>query len=117
VPTTYGKLRTYSALGSPAWATAEASHDGKFPAAGDIVGMLAYVKRTTVKLPDDLDARLRHEAERRRSTVSELTREAIEAHLGGNWGRRKLIAAAAGRSGSHDVSARIEEILRNEVSR
>jgi predicted transcriptional regulator len=79
--------------------------------------MLAYMKRTTVKLPDDLDARLRHEAERRGSTVSELTREAIEAHLGGGVGRRKLIAAAGGRSGSHDVSVRIEEILRDEVSR
>jgi predicted transcriptional regulator len=80
-------------------------------------GMLAYMKRTTVKLPDELDARLRHEAERRGETVSELTREAIEAHLGAGPGRRKLIAAAAGRSGSHEVSVRIEEILRDEVSR
>jgi predicted transcriptional regulator len=79
--------------------------------------MLAYIKRTTVKLPDELDARLRHEAERRGATVSELTREAIEAHLGAGPGRRKLIASAAGRSGSHDVSVRIEEILRDEVSR
>jgi len=79
--------------------------------------MLAYMKRTTVKLPDDLDARLRHEAERRGSTVSELTREAIESHLGGGPGRRKLIASAAGRSGAHDVSVRIDEILRNEVTR
>jgi len=79
--------------------------------------MLAYMKRTTVKLPDDLDARLRHEAQRRGSTVSELTREAIEAHLGGGPGRRRMIAAAAGRSGSQDVSVRIEQILRDEVSR
>lgn len=79
--------------------------------------MLAYMKRTTVKLPDDLDARLRHEAERRGSTVSQLTREAIEAHLGGVPGRRRLLAAAAGRSGSHDVSERIEEILRDETRR
>lgn len=79
--------------------------------------MLAYMKRTTVKLPDDLDARLRHEAERRRVTVSELTREAIETHLGTRQtGRRRMIAAAAGRSGSHDISARIEEILRDEVT-
>ncbi len=39
------------------------------------------MQRTTVKLPDDLDARLRHEAERRGITVSELTREAIETLL------------------------------------
>ena len=44
-------------------------------------GMLAYMQRTTVKLPDELDARLRHEAKRRGTTVSELTREAIEAIL------------------------------------
>ena len=72
------------------------------------------MKRTTVKLPDDLDARLRHEAERRGVTVSELTREAIEAHLGGR-GRRKLLAAGAGASGHADISERIEELLAQEV--
>ena len=46
------------------------------PPTAQLPGMRAYLKRTTVKLPDDLDARLRHEAERRGSTVSELTREA-----------------------------------------
>jgi predicted transcriptional regulator len=75
------------------------------------------MKRTTVKLPDDLDARLRHEAERRHTTVSELTREAIETHLGAGKGHRRLMATAAGRSGSSDVSERIEEILRAEVTR
>jgi len=77
--------------------------------------MLAYMQRTTVKLPDDLDARLRHEAERRGTTVSALTREAIEAHLGGSRTRRRLLAAAAGSSGHHDISERIDEILTNEV--
>lgn len=77
--------------------------------------MLAYMQRTTVKLPDELDARLRHEAERRGTTVSELTREAIEAHLGGSRTRRKLLAAGAGRSGHHDISERIEEIIAAEV--
>lgn len=71
------------------------------------------MKRTTVKLPDDLDAKLRHEAERRGVTLSELTREAIESHLGGR--RRHLGAAAAGRSGRDDISERIEEILAAEV--
>jgi predicted transcriptional regulator len=74
------------------------------------------MKRTTVKLPDDLDAKLRHEASRRQSTVAEITREAIEKHLGGG-ARRKLIAAKAGRSGSHDTARRIEEIIRQEVRR
>lgn len=77
--------------------------------------MLAYVKRTTVKLPEDLDARLRHEAERRGVTVSQLTREAIEVHLGAGR-RRKLLAAGAGASGHADISERIEELLAEEVA-
>jgi hypothetical protein len=78
--------------------------------------MLAYMKRTTVKLPDDLDALLRHEAARRGVTVSELTREAIQHHLGRPRGRRTLMAAGAGSSGQHDISVRIEEILAGELS-
>jgi hypothetical protein len=75
------------------------------------------MKRTTVKLPDELDARLRHEAQRRGKTVSELTREAIEAHLGGSGkGRRRLLAAGVGSSGLSDVSEQIERILRAEVA-
>jgi hypothetical protein len=83
-----------------------------------LIGMVCWhtVKRTTVKLSDELDARLRHEAERRGVTVSHLTREAIEAHLGIK-GRRRFLAAGAGRSGRSDVSERIEEILRAEVGR
>jgi predicted transcriptional regulator len=73
--------------------------------------MLAYMQRTTVKLPDELDARLRHEAERRGVTVSQVTREAIEEHLGGPRQRRTLLAAGAGASGHGDISERIEEIL------
>lgn len=76
--------------------------------------MLAYMKRTTVKLPDDLDAHLRHEAQRRGMTVSELTREAIANHLGHAAGRRRLGAAAAGRSGLSDIAERIEQILASE---
>jgi predicted transcriptional regulator len=78
--------------------------------------MLAYMKRTTVKLPDELDARLRLEAKRRGMTISELTREAVQSHLDGG-GRRRLLAAGAGRSGQDDVSERIEELLREEWSR
>ncbi len=75
------------------------------------------MKRTTLKLPEQLDARLRHEAARREITVSELTREAIEAHLGGQpTGRRRFLSAGAGHSGRDDISERIEELLRQEVT-
>ncbi len=77
--------------------------------------MLAYVRRTTVKLPDGLDLQLRREAARRNMTISELTREAIERHVGG--APRDLRAAGAGRSGRDDISERIEEILAAEVAR
>jgi predicted transcriptional regulator len=76
--------------------------------------MLAYMRRTTVKLPDELDARLRHEAQRRGSTIAEVTRTALEQHLGAGK-RRRLGAAASGRSGRSDISERIEEIIRAEV--
>lgn len=46
------------------------------------------------------------------TTIAEVTRQAIKDHLGGE--KRYLLAAAAGRSGRHDVSERIEEILREE---
>lgn len=77
--------------------------------------MLAYMNRTTVKLPDDLDALLRHEARRREITISELTREAIEAYLRGPTKARTFGAAGVGRSGRDDVSERIEEILAAEL--
>ncbi|WP_231858947.1 CopG family transcriptional regulator [Mycobacterium canetti] len=69
------------------------------------------MRRTTVKISDALDARLRHEAERRNLTVSAITREALEAYLGHSGGRRRLQAAGAGRSGRIDISERVEEIL------
>ena len=75
------------------------------------------MKRTTIKLADDVDARLRHEATKRGVTISEITREAIETQLGGKSGRRRLIAAKAGRSGHHDTARRIEEIIRRETRR
>lgn len=71
------------------------------------------MRRTTIKLPDDVDAKLRHEAQRRGTTISELTREAIEQWLGGP---RRLRAAGAGRSGRDDISERIEELLAAEVA-
>src|SRR5439155_504942 len=64
---------------------------------------------------DEEDAAgLRYEAERRETTVSALTREAIEAFLG-MGSRRKLLSVGAGDSGQSDISERIEELLREEL--
>lgn len=76
--------------------------------------MLACMKRTTVTLPDDLDARLRHVAAQRGITVSELARQAIEMFLDVPNGRRRLHAAGAGVSLRSEISERIEEILADE---
>ncbi len=72
------------------------------------------MKQTLIELPDDLDARLHDEAERRHSTVSALTREAIESFLGVGK-RRELLSAGAGDSGQNDISERMEELLREEM--
>lgn len=69
--------------------------------------------RTTVKISEQLDERLRHEAKRRGVTISDVTRSALEAHLRG--GRRRLRAAAAGHSGKSDISERIEQIIGAEL--
>jgi len=79
--------------------------------------MLAYMRRTTLKISAALDAHLRHEAERRNVTISQISREALEAYFGQPRGRRTLGAAGAGRSGRTDISQRVEEILAAEVAR
>jgi predicted transcriptional regulator len=74
------------------------------------------MKRTTITLPDDLDARLRREAEQEGTTVSELTRAALEAHLGGGEARRP-VATASDHSGQTDISEHIKNIIAAEASR
>lgn len=81
-------------------------------------GMLAYtLKRTTLKIPDELDALMRHEASRRGVTISELSRAALEAYLGATAPgvRRQLLSTGAGRSGRVDLAEHIEEILAGEM--
>lgn len=77
--------------------------------------MLAYMKRTTIKVPDDVDRMMREEAARRGLTVSEWVRERIESGLP-QQRRRNLRFVGAGRSGRSDISERIEEILADELS-
>ncbi|MGH2512819.1 MAG: ribbon-helix-helix protein, CopG family [Candidatus Limnocylindrales bacterium] len=75
------------------------------------------MKRTTISLPDDLAAALEREAARRRVPVSRIAREAIEERLGRSRdGSRTLPFVALGRSGSTDISERIEEVLAAEWS-
>src|SRR5262245_52356368 len=77
--------------------------------------MLADVRQVTVRLPDELNAQLRREAVRRGTTVSALTREAIEAKLESVRPRRRLVAAGAGASGTPDASERMQELVPAEL--
>jgi hypothetical protein len=72
------------------------------------------MRRTTIKISDELDAKLRHEAARRGVTISEVVREALEWHFGLDGRRRKFLSVGAGRSGYTDTARRIEEILAEE---
>jgi Arc/MetJ-type ribon-helix-helix transcriptional regulator len=73
------------------------------------------MKRTTVSLPDDLANALDREARRRRTSASEVTREALARHLGMSPDEpRELAFAAVGRSGRHTVARDMERLLEQE---
>jgi predicted transcriptional regulator len=77
--------------------------------------MYERMKRTTISLPDDLAAAVERAARQRHLTVSELSRQALRAHLGlvGDTPRR-LAFADLGRSGQANVSQDMEDLLRTE---
>ena len=73
------------------------------------------MKRTTISLPDDLAQTLSREARRRDVSASELTREALQAHLGLTPGQtRKLPFAAVGHSGHTNTAREMERLLEHE---
>ena len=75
------------------------------------------MKRTTIKISEELDTKLRHIAAQRNGTLSEVIREALELYANGAPpGKRRLLAAGAGASGDGNIASRIEEILAEEWS-
>ena len=73
------------------------------------------MKRTTISLPDDLAQALDREAQRRRTSVSEVTRTALAQHLAvAQEGPRPLAFAALGRSGQHSTARDMEQLLGQE---
>jgi Arc/MetJ-type ribon-helix-helix transcriptional regulator len=71
------------------------------------------MKRTTISLPNDVAAALEREAARRRVSVSQVAREAIEARLGRSKAdRRRLPFASLGRSGHTTTSLDVEDLLK-----
>ena len=73
------------------------------------------MKRTTVSLTDDLASALDREVQRRRSSASEITREALAEHLGLAAGQpRDLTFTAIGRSGHSSTARDMESLLEQE---
>jgi Arc/MetJ-type ribon-helix-helix transcriptional regulator len=71
------------------------------------------MKRTTISLPADLAAALEREAARRRVSVSQVAREAIEARLGLDTDEPRVLPfAAVGASRDGNIAERDEEFLR-----
>ncbi len=73
------------------------------------------MKRTTISLPDDLAQALAREAQRRRSSASDVTRTALMQHLGlGDDEPRTLAFAALGRSGHRTTARDMEQLVEQE---
>jgi len=69
--------------------------------------------RTTITLPDDLARDIKREAQRRRVSISKVTREALREHIDGAAATRPAFIGI-GSSGHHDTARRVEEILAHE---
>lgn len=74
------------------------------------------MKRTTIMLPDDVDARLRLEARRRGVSVAQVARDAIERELPPQPDGR-LSFFAIGEGSPRDASERVDELVAKGVGR
>jgi Arc/MetJ-type ribon-helix-helix transcriptional regulator len=71
------------------------------------------MKRTTISLPHDLAQDVEREAQRRRVSISTVTRDALREHIQKRSASR-LPFIGVGRSGQHDTARLAEEILARE---
>lgn len=84
------------------------------------VGVMRYaicVKRTTIMLPDEIDARLRIEARRRGSSIADVVREAVERNLPSVPKDGELSFFAVGDGSPRDASERVDELVAESVAR
>lgn len=75
------------------------------------------MKRTTISIPEQLALAVQREARRRSTSVSEIAREALAAHLGLAGERRPLPFADLGRSGTRHTARQMEELMAGEWRR
>lgn len=85
-----------------------AAHPQKPP---DMMRYAALMKRTTVMLPEDTDARLRLEARRRGVPIAVVVRDAVEHHLPPPSPGRRPAFFAIGEEGPADSAERVDEIV------
>ena len=74
------------------------------------------MKRTTIKISEELDTKLRHIAAQRNGTLSEVIREALELYANGGLPQRRFLSKGAGAGDGSGIASRIEEILAEEWS-
>jgi hypothetical protein len=75
------------------------------------------MKRTTVMLPDDVEARLRREARRRGVPLAQIVREAVERELPAPEPGRRLSFFGIGEGGPADASEHVEAYVVRAVRR
>jgi len=75
------------------------------------------MRRTTIMLPDEVDARLRHEAKRRGASIADVAREAIDRHLPRPPADGRLGFFAIGDGSPSDASERVDELVGTVVRR
>jgi hypothetical protein len=70
------------------------------------------MKTAIIEIPEELDERLRHEADRRGISVAELVVDVLSQRYGSR--KRTFHSKGIGDSGEGDLSVRVEEILAEE---
>lgn len=75
------------------------------------------MKRTTIMLPDTLDARLRREARRRGVSIADVARHALERELPEPAPPGALSFFAIGAGGPADVAGHAEEFVGEAIER
>jgi Ribbon-helix-helix protein, copG family len=75
------------------------------------------MRRTTIMLPDELDDRLRLEARRRRTSIADVAREAIDRQLPPAPEPGELSFFAIGDGAPRDASERVDEHVARAVRR
>jgi hypothetical protein len=73
------------------------------------------MKRTTIMVPDDLDARMRQEARRKGVSIADVARRAIERDLPSPPKDGRLSFFAVGEGNPDDVSEHVEDYVGHAI--